>query len=126
MAKKFCQVLSFQKGQKHLKNALFAPFCPHKKQCWENSLLEGKMDTKSRNSTYPGKYTDRPFQQAHLEKIWCMGRPPKSAAKRHFAQGQWRGAQDGKLSFLPKNSIFHLVFSQFDFSLSHGQTLDVN
>jgi len=55
IAKKFCQVLSFQKGQKHLKNALSAPFWPHRKQRWENSLLEGQMDTKFRNSTCFGK-----------------------------------------------------------------------
>ena len=84
------------------------------------------MDTKFRNSTCSGKYTDRNFQKDHLEEIWGTGRLPKSASKRCYAQGKWRDTQDGKLPFLPKNSIFRLVFSQFDFFLSHGKNNDVN
>lgn len=110
MAKKCFQVLSFQKGQKHLKNALSAPFWPHRKQCWENSLLKGQMDSKFRNSTCSGKYIDRNFQQAHLEKILFKRRPPESATKRRGAQGQRRRAQDGKLTCLPKKLCFSPSF----------------
>lgn len=36
-------------GKKHLINALSTTFSTHGKQCWENSFLKGKMDTKSKN-----------------------------------------------------------------------------
>lgn len=69
MAKKFWQVLGFQKGQKHSKNDLIAPILTHKKPCWENLVLEGQMEVKFKNYTCYGKQTGRPFQQAHLEQI---------------------------------------------------------
>jgi len=55
MAKKFGQVLSPQKGQKHSKNDLTAPILTHRKQCWENGRLEGQMEAKLKNSTWVGK-----------------------------------------------------------------------
>ena len=51
MAKKFGQVLSPQKGQKHSKNDLTAPILTHRKQSWEIEVLEGQMTSKSRNFT---------------------------------------------------------------------------
>jgi len=42
-------------GQKHSKSDLSAPILTHRKQSWENEVLEGKMSTKFRNSTWDGK-----------------------------------------------------------------------
>jgi len=39
--KKFGQVLGPQKVKKHAKNDLTAPILTHRKQSWENALLEG-------------------------------------------------------------------------------------
>jgi len=50
--KKFGQFLGPQKVKKHAKNDLTAPFWTHRKQSWENALLEGQMDTKLKNSTW--------------------------------------------------------------------------
>lgn len=55
VAKKFWQVLNPQKGRKHPKNDLSAPIWTHRKQCWENSVLERKMKAKFKNSTCSGK-----------------------------------------------------------------------
>ena len=52
---KFGQVLGPQKVEKHAKNDLTAPIWTHRKQSWENALLEGKMDTKLKNSTWVRK-----------------------------------------------------------------------
>ena len=38
------------------------------------------------------------------------GRPPKSTGKKHYAQEKWRYAQDGKVPFCPKNSVFSPSF----------------
>ena len=40
-----------QKGQKHPKNDLAAPILTHRKQCWENSVLEGKMEAKFKQTS---------------------------------------------------------------------------
>ena len=53
--KKFGQVLGPQKVKKHAKNDLTTPILTHRKQSWENVLLEGQMDTKLENSTWVGK-----------------------------------------------------------------------
>ena len=58
------------KGQKNEKNDLIAPILTHRKQSWENALLEGQMDTKLENSTWVGKQTGMAFQQANLSLIW--------------------------------------------------------
>jgi len=42
-------------GQKHSKNDLTAPILTHRKQSWEIEVLEGKMTSKFRNSTWVGK-----------------------------------------------------------------------
>ena len=55
MDKKFGQVLSPQKGQKHSKNDLTAPILTHMKQCWKNGLLEAQMEVKLKTSTWVGK-----------------------------------------------------------------------
>ena len=55
IAKAFYQGLGPQKVKKHAKNDLIAPFWTHRKQSWENALLEGQMDTKLENSTWVGK-----------------------------------------------------------------------
>ena len=54
ISKAFHQGLGPQKVKKHAKNDLTAPFWTHRKQSWENELLEGKMDTKLENSTWVG------------------------------------------------------------------------
>jgi len=51
MAEIFLQVLGLQKGKKHPKSAFSATFLPHRKQSWENQFLEGKIDSKLRNSS---------------------------------------------------------------------------
>jgi len=55
MAKKFGKILSPQKVKKHSNNDLTAPILTHRKQSWEIEVLEGKMDTKLKNSTWVGK-----------------------------------------------------------------------
>jgi len=52
MAENFGQVLGLQKGKKHPKSAHSTTFLPHKKQSWEIPILEGKMDSKSKTSSY--------------------------------------------------------------------------
>jgi len=42
-------------GQKHSKNDLSAHILTHRKESWENEVLEGKMSTKFINSTWVGK-----------------------------------------------------------------------
>ena len=53
--KKFGQVLGPQKVKKQANNDLNAPFWIHRKQSWENALLEGQMKTKLKNSTWVRK-----------------------------------------------------------------------
>ena len=85
MSEIFHQVLGGLKGQKHLENGLSATFCSHRNQSWEIELLEGKMDTKSRNSTWVGKYTGRDFQRAIMSSIWTLGMASKSAPNLCYA-----------------------------------------
>ena len=85
MAKKFGEVLSPQKRQKHSKNDLIAPILTHRKQCWENWILEVQMEAKLENFTWVGNQTGRPFQQAHLEWLWTLGRPSKVSPNRCYA-----------------------------------------
>ena len=54
MAEIFYQVLSGLKGQKHLQNGLSATFCTHRKKCWDIEVMEGKVTSKSINSTWVG------------------------------------------------------------------------
>ena len=63
------------------------PFCPFfdTQEAVLGELSFGGAKAKFKNSTCVGKYTGRTFQQAHLEKIWTPGRPPKSAANRRDA-----------------------------------------
>ena len=44
-----------KRSKKHAKNDLTAPIWTHRKQSWENALLEGKMDTKLKHSTWVRK-----------------------------------------------------------------------
>lgn len=85
MAKKFGQVLSPQKVKKHSKNNLTSPILTHKNQSWEIRHLEVKMNTKSRNSTFIGKYIGRAFQQAILGSILTSGSASKLGPKWHDA-----------------------------------------
>ena len=85
MAKKFGQALSPQNRQKPSQNDLTAPILTHRKQCWENGLLEGQMEAKLKNSTWVGNQMDRSFQKAHLELIWTLVRPPKDGPNRRGA-----------------------------------------
>jgi len=58
------------KRAKNTSKIPFLPlFLPHRKQSWEISILEEKMDTKFKNSTCPRKHTNIHFQQAILEQI---------------------------------------------------------
>ena len=54
MAERFHQVLGGLKGQKHPKIGLSATFYTHRDQFWEIEVLEGKINTKSRNYTWVG------------------------------------------------------------------------
>ena len=115
MAEEFYQVLSCLKGQKHPKIGLSATFCTHRKHCWEIELLEGKMDTKSRNSTWVGKQTGKDFQRAIMSSIWTSGRASKSAPKLCYAQRFWaRRIEDFGL-FFTQQLIISPSFGQFHF-----------
>ena len=52
MAERFHQVLDGLKGQKHSKNGLSATFCTNRNQSWEIEVLEGKINSKLKNSTW--------------------------------------------------------------------------
>ena len=43
------------RGKKHSKNDLTAPILTHRKKSWEIEVLEGKMTSKFRNSTWVGR-----------------------------------------------------------------------
>ena len=62
-------------SQKTCKIWLSATFLNCRKLPWENWVLTRKMNSKSRYSSWVGKQTHRPFQQAYACPIW----PPKSA-----------------------------------------------
>ena len=52
MVEIFLQVLDGLKGQKHSKNDLSTTFCTSRNQSWEIAVLEGKMTSKLKNSTW--------------------------------------------------------------------------
>ena len=54
MAERFHQVLGGLKGQKHHENHLSATFCTSRKYSWKIEVLEGKMSSKLKNSTWVG------------------------------------------------------------------------
>jgi len=54
IAEAFHQVLDDQKTQKHHANHLAATFCTTRKYFWENEVLEGKMSSKLKSSTWVG------------------------------------------------------------------------
>ena len=89
MAERFHQVLGGLKGQKHLENGLSATFCTHKNQSWEIEVLEGKMTSKSRNSTWVGKYTGRDLQRAIMSSIWTLVSAPKIGSKWRDVLSFW-------------------------------------
>lgn len=52
ISERFHQVLDGLKGQKHSKNDLSATFCTSRNQSWEIVVFEGKLASKSKNSTW--------------------------------------------------------------------------
>ena len=78
-------------SKKTSKKWLSATFLSCRKQSWEIAILEAKMTTKFRNSSWVGKYTHRPFQQAYACSIWTPGSAPKVVPKARDPSG--RGAR---------------------------------
>ncbi len=68
-AQEILKSFELPKGQKHLKNDLSAPFWTHRRQCWENSILDGKwrpnseipLVLESRQVEISNKHTWRKF-----------------------------------------------------------------
>ena len=54
MDERFHEVLGGLKGQKHSKNGLSATFCTSRNQSWKIAVLERKMNSKLKNSTWVG------------------------------------------------------------------------
>jgi len=87
------------KGQKTPKNGQLSTFLTHRKQSWENEVLEGKMSSKFKNSSWVGKQTKHAFQKAHLGTFLTPENAPKQAPKWHDALRIWRGAKGKKCHF---------------------------